>query len=168
MAGQTQEVQKQGKAGQCNARQKALCHVTYLCWDEPHTGTAPRRNKCVDRLRRACHPLTSAADPQVLGSVMSGSEPAEAASHIHGRDLGQCLSRKRMAGTHGSRRVPMNTNQFRRWLKRHGCTFETHRRGSGHLTVRRGDRVPQLPTHGSRKQPGTGLVKKIKRDPGLE
>lgn len=34
-------------------------------------------------------------------------------------------------------------------------------------SVRREDRVSQLPTHGSRKQFGTRLVKKIKRDLGL-
>ena len=31
----------------------------------------------------------------------------------------------------------MNGDQMKRWLKKQGCTFETHRRGSGHLTVRR-------------------------------
>ncbi len=62
----------------------------------------------------------------------------------------------------------MNANQFKRWLKHRGCTFDEHKRGSGHLTVRLGDRVSQLPMHGSRKQLGTGLMKKIKRDLDLE
>ena len=62
----------------------------------------------------------------------------------------------------------MNGNQMKRWLKRQGCTFETHKRGSGHLTVRLGERTSQLPMHGSRKQLGTGLMAKIKRDLGLE
>ena len=44
----------------------------------------------------------------------------------------------------------MNSREFRRWLKKHGCTFHTHKGGSGHLTVRRGDRTSQLPMHGSR------------------
>jgi mRNA interferase HicA len=47
-----------------------------------------------------------------------------------------------------------------------GCTFETHKSGSGHVTVRRGDRKSQLPMHGSRKDLGKGLVNKILKDPG--
>lgn len=61
----------------------------------------------------------------------------------------------------------MTSSEFKRWLSRRGCTFENHRGGSGHLTVRRGDLVSQLPMHGSRKELGTGLVNKIKRDLGL-
>ncbi len=62
----------------------------------------------------------------------------------------------------------MNANEFRRWLGKQGCTFETHKGGSGHLTVRRGDRTSQLPMHGARKELGRGLVAKIKKDLGLE
>jgi mRNA interferase HicA len=62
----------------------------------------------------------------------------------------------------------MNAAELRRWLRRQGCTFETHKGGSGHLTVRRGNRKTQLPTHGGRKELGTGLVRKIKKDLGLE
>lgn len=62
----------------------------------------------------------------------------------------------------------MNANQLKRWLKSQGCTFVTHKRGSGHLTVRRGEHTSQLPMHGSRKQLGTGLMAKIKKDLGLE
>ena len=58
----------------------------------------------------------------------------------------------------------MNASELRRWLKRRGCTFETHKGGSGHLTVRRGNRTSQLPIHGGRKELGTGLVNKIKKD----
>ena len=61
----------------------------------------------------------------------------------------------------------MNSQQLRRWLKKQGCTFHTHKGGSGHLTVRRGARMAQLPMHGSRKELGPGLVAKIKEDPGL-
>lgn len=61
----------------------------------------------------------------------------------------------------------MNANELKRWLSQQGCTFETHRGGSGHLTVRRGDRVSQLPMHGASKELGTGLVAKIKKDLGL-
>lgn len=61
----------------------------------------------------------------------------------------------------------MNTNELRRWLKKRGCTFESHKGGSGHRTVRLGDRTSQLPMHGSRRELGTKLVAKIKKDLGL-
>lgn len=61
----------------------------------------------------------------------------------------------------------MTSNQFRRWLRSQGCSFEQHRGGSGHLTVRLGDKTSQLPMHGSRKELGTKLVAKIKKDLGL-
>ncbi len=59
----------------------------------------------------------------------------------------------------------MNANQFKRWLAKQGCTFESGK--GGHLIVRRGSRVSQLPQHGGRKQLGTGLIVKIKKDLGL-
>ena len=62
----------------------------------------------------------------------------------------------------------MNSRERMRLLRRHGCRFETHRRGSGHLTVVRGRRRSQLPMHGSRKELPTGLVRKILKDLGLE
>ena len=62
----------------------------------------------------------------------------------------------------------MNSAQFQRWLRNRGCTFENHKRGSGHVTVRLGDRFSQLPMHGSRKQLGRKLVAKIKKDLGLK
>ena len=62
---------------------------------------------------------------------------------------------------------PMNAREFRRWLSRRGCTFQTHKGGSGHVTVRRGNRTSQLPMHGGRKELGRGLVAKIKKDLGL-
>ena len=61
----------------------------------------------------------------------------------------------------------MNASELRRWLKRQGCTFHSHKGGSGHLTVRLGDRASQLPMHGSRRELGTKLVAKIKKDLGL-
>ena len=48
------------------------------------------------------------------------------------------------------------------------CRFETHKGGSGHLTVRRADRTSQLPMHGKGKELGRGLVEKIKKDLGLK
>lgn len=62
----------------------------------------------------------------------------------------------------------MNAQELRRWLAKQGCTFESHRGGSGHLTVRLGERTSQLPMHGVRKELGTGLVNKIKKDLGLK
>ncbi len=62
----------------------------------------------------------------------------------------------------------MNASELRRWLKKQGCTFETHKSGSGHVTVYYNDRKSQLPMHGGRKELGTGLVRKIKKDLGLE
>jgi mRNA interferase HicA len=62
----------------------------------------------------------------------------------------------------------MKPSEFRRWLAKQGCTFETHKGGSGHLTVTRGDRRSQLPMHGSKKDLGSGLVAKIKKDLGLD
>lgn len=59
----------------------------------------------------------------------------------------------------------MNSNQFRRYLRRNGCTFEE---GGNHSIVRRGDRMSVLPRHGGRKQLGTGLMRKIKKDLGLD
>lgn len=61
----------------------------------------------------------------------------------------------------------MNSAERRRFLAKNGCTFETHRGGSGHLTVRRGKRTSQLPMHG-RKELGTGLVNKILKDLDLK
>lgn len=62
----------------------------------------------------------------------------------------------------------MNAQEFKKLLAAKGCTFESHKGGSGHLTVRRGDRKSQLPMHGSRKELGTGLVNKILKDLGLK
>ncbi|HEX3883895.1 MAG TPA: type II toxin-antitoxin system HicA family toxin [Stellaceae bacterium] len=53
-------------------------------------------------------------------------------------------------------------------LARQGCAFESHKGGSGHVTVIRGDRRSQLPMHGRQKELGTGLVNKIKKDLGLD
>ena len=43
-----------------------------------------------------------------------------------------------------------------------------HKGGSGHLTVRRGDRTSQLRMHGKHKELGRGLIEKIKKDLGLK
>lgn len=62
----------------------------------------------------------------------------------------------------------MIAKELRRLLQRAGCTFETHRGGSGHVTVRLGDKTSQLPMHGAGKELGTGLVKKVLKDLGLK
>ena len=62
----------------------------------------------------------------------------------------------------------MNAQELRKLLAAKGCKFETHRGGSGHVTVRLGDRKSQLPMHGGRKELGTGLVNKILKDLGLK
>jgi mRNA interferase HicA len=62
----------------------------------------------------------------------------------------------------------MNSQGLRRWLKKQGCTFETHKGGSGHQTVKLGNQTSQLPMHGSKRELGKGLVAKIKKDLGLE
>lgn len=62
----------------------------------------------------------------------------------------------------------MNASELKRLLAKQGCTFETHRGGSGHLTVRRGDRTSQLPMHGANRELGSGLVNKILKDLGLK
>lgn len=62
----------------------------------------------------------------------------------------------------------MTARELRRWLAKQGCTFETHKGGSGHLTVIRDGHRSQLPMHGGNKQLGTGLVNKIKKDLGFE
>ena len=62
----------------------------------------------------------------------------------------------------------MNSNEFRRWLKKQGCTFKTHKGGSGHVTVYKNGQKSVLPMHGSQRELGRRLVNKIKKDLGLE
>ncbi len=59
----------------------------------------------------------------------------------------------------------MNSSQFRRYLAKQGCTFEPGK--GGHLIVRRDGKTSVLPQHGGKKQLGTGLMNKIKKDLGL-
>lgn len=62
----------------------------------------------------------------------------------------------------------MNASELKRYLKSRGCTFETHRGGSGHVTVSFKGRRSQIPMHGSGKELGTGLVKAIMKQLGLD
>ena len=60
----------------------------------------------------------------------------------------------------------MTSGQFKRWLSKQGCTFESTK--SGHLIVRLGKRRTVLPMHGSGKEIGKGLEHAIKKDLGLK
>jgi mRNA interferase HicA len=60
----------------------------------------------------------------------------------------------------------MTSREFKRWLQKQGCTFEPGR--GGHLVVRRGDKVTDLPMHGKQKELGSGLVNAIKKHLGLK
>jgi mRNA interferase HicA len=63
----------------------------------------------------------------------------------------------------------VNAKELKKWLARQGCQFEGKRGGSGHLVVinpANGKRS-ELPMH-SRKELGTGLVRAIKKQLGLE
>jgi mRNA interferase HicA len=60
----------------------------------------------------------------------------------------------------------MNAGQSRRYLAKQGCTFEPGK--GGHLIVRRDGKMSVLPQHGGKKQLGTGLMKAIKKDLGVE
>jgi mRNA interferase HicA len=62
----------------------------------------------------------------------------------------------------------MNSAELKKLLKQKGCTFETHRGGSGHITVKRGDRKTVMPVHGSSKELGKKLLHKILKDLGIE
>jgi len=62
----------------------------------------------------------------------------------------------------------MRAQELKKVLAAKGSTFVTHKGGSGHLTVRRGERKTQLPMHGGGKELGTGLVNKILKDLGLK
>ena len=60
----------------------------------------------------------------------------------------------------------VNSNQFKRWLRKQGCTFTPGH--GGHLIVRRGDNGSVLPMGGGRKEMPTGTVEAIKRNLGLK
>ncbi len=62
----------------------------------------------------------------------------------------------------------MNAQEFKKPLSRRGCIFENRKGGSGHLTIRLGERVSRLPIHGSRKELGKGLVRRIYKELGLK
>ncbi|MEI8393116.1 MAG: type II toxin-antitoxin system HicA family toxin [Rhodospirillaceae bacterium] len=63
----------------------------------------------------------------------------------------------------------MNSDQFARLLMKQGVKV-LDKEGSGHkdLFNPANGRWSQIPTHGGRKQLGTGLVNKIMKDLGLK
>jgi|GEM_PF-862835 mRNA interferase HicA len=64
--------------------------------------------------------------------------------------------------------VFVNARELRKILKKAGCEFETHKGGSGHITVTLNGKKTQLPMHGAAKELGAGLVAKILKDLGLK
>jgi mRNA interferase HicA len=56
------------------------------------------------------------------------------------------------------------SNQLKRWLASHGCTFEE---GSKHTKVFRNGKFTSLPRHGGKELP-TGTVQGIKKALGLK
>jgi mRNA interferase HicA len=60
----------------------------------------------------------------------------------------------------------MTIAQLKRLLERAGCTF--HPGKGGHLKVRLGAKSTILPMHGSGKEIGKGLERRIKKDLGLK
>jgi mRNA interferase HicA len=67
-----------------------------------------------------------------------------------------------------ARVILMKASEAKRFLKKHGCRFENHKGGSGHLTVYRGNRMSQLPMHGAHKDLGPKLWNKILKDLGIK
>jgi len=59
----------------------------------------------------------------------------------------------------------MNSNEFKRWLTKQGCSFGTQK--GSHLKVYLNHKQSVLPMHG-KKELGTGLVKAIKKQLGIE
>ncbi|MCH9644086.1 MAG: type II toxin-antitoxin system HicA family toxin [Gammaproteobacteria bacterium] len=61
----------------------------------------------------------------------------------------------------------MNANELMRWLKKQGCSFESHRGKGSHITVRRANKVTVIPTHGRKELP-KGTIEAVKKQLGLK
>lgn len=63
----------------------------------------------------------------------------------------------------------MNSGQFERWLRSQGIKVH-EQNGSGHVDLENpaNGNWSQMPRHGGKKQLGTGLMAKIKKDLGLK
>jgi mRNA interferase HicA len=62
----------------------------------------------------------------------------------------------------------MNSKELEKLIRSRGATIVPARGKGGHRMAVLGDRKTMIPTHGSRKELGTGLVKKILKDLGLD
>jgi mRNA interferase HicA len=62
----------------------------------------------------------------------------------------------------------VTSDEFLRWLQKQGCVVYPARGKGGHVMVVLGDKHTFVPRHGSAKEVGTGLERKIKRDLGLK
>jgi len=62
----------------------------------------------------------------------------------------------------------MNTKELMRLLKKAGVSFDPSRGKGGHIFAALGDKTTVIPQHGSNKELGTGLVRKILKDLGIE
>jgi mRNA interferase HicA len=60
----------------------------------------------------------------------------------------------------------VTSQELKRWLAKQGCTFEPGR--GGHLTVRLGANITDLPMHGNKRDLPTGTVNAIKKALGLK
>ena len=65
-------------------------------------------------------------------------------------------------------RASVNSKQFKRWLAKRGCTFETTEGKGGHIRVYLGKRKSTLPMHGGRKQLSKSIREEIKKQLGLK
>lgn len=63
--------------------------------------------------------------------------------------------------------MPIKTRKLEKALRALGCTVENKRSGSGHKTVRYGNRKTDLPYHGGNKDIPDSLVNRIVRKLGL-
>lgn len=61
----------------------------------------------------------------------------------------------------------MNSKELKKWLKKHGCSFEESRGKGSHITVRRRNKLSILPMHGQKELP-TGTVEAIKKQLDLK
>ena len=62
----------------------------------------------------------------------------------------------------------MNCAEFKRWLMKQGCTFETKKGRSGHLIVKLGNKKSEVPMHGANKELKKGLVEGVKKQLDLK
>jgi mRNA interferase HicA len=63
----------------------------------------------------------------------------------------------------------MNSDQFERWLKNRDIVIQT-KSGTGHKVAINpaNGKKSDIPTHGGRKQLGTGIIRKILKELGLD